>query len=43
MLELAADGKGGWSYKEITETERFKGLTRLDAKAYVDKRQVPAS
>ena len=36
MLTLHADGKGSWDFGK---PERFTGLTRLNAKAYVDKRQ----
>ena len=39
ILELTADHEGGWEYKPIDESLRFKGLTRMNAKAYVDKRQ----
>jgi len=39
ILELHADGKGGWSQKPIDDSNRFKGLTRLNASAYVDLRQ----
>lgn len=39
ILHLTADGKGGWTFKQIDETMRFTGVTRLAATAYVDKRQ----
>jgi len=39
ILDLHADGHGGWEHKEIDDSLRFKGLTRLSSKAYVDKRQ----
>eukprot|EP00937_MAST-01D_sp_MAST-1D-sp2_P000603 g603.t1 len=39
ILELSADGKGSWEFKQITKDMRFTGLTRLDSAAYVDKRQ----
>jgi ABC-type uncharacterized transport system fused permease/ATPase subunit len=43
LLQLKADGKGGWLHSEITEKDKFKGKVRLDGKAYVDKRQGRAS
>jgi len=39
ILNLIADGEGGWSFKAIEEGDRFTGLTRLDSSAYVDNRQ----
>jgi len=42
ILELQADGKGGWEQNPIDESNKFKGLTRLNASAYVDMRQADA-
>merc|ERR1712130_350703 len=39
LLNLIADGKGGYEFKQIDESMRFTGLTRLNEKAYTDKRQ----
>eukprot|EP00457_Paulinella_chromatophora_P000498 gb/GEZN01000498.1/.p1 GENE.gb/GEZN01000498.1/~~gb/GEZN01000498.1/.p1 ORF type:complete len:1324 (+),score=253.94 gb/GEZN01000498.1/:41-4012(+) len=43
MLSLPSNGEGDWEFKVIDEETRFKGPTRLNAEAYVDKRQARES